>query len=119
MGTGSLLREQSGWSVEMTTHPYLAPELKSRAIPLLPLRAYMACSRVKFTFFTSIIFKTNKKSFCNVSCPRNRTHIALNRQEGRKKGRNITYQQQQELTSSEPSAMTSLDMKRGMLCYPI
>jgi len=34
----------------LTTHPYLAPKLKSRAIPLLPLWVYMASSRVNFTF---------------------------------------------------------------------
>jgi hypothetical protein len=31
------------WGVALTTHPHLVP--KSRAIPLLPLWAFMACSR--------------------------------------------------------------------------
>jgi hypothetical protein len=32
------------------THLYIAPRLKSRAIPLLHLWAFVACYRVKFTF---------------------------------------------------------------------
>jgi hypothetical protein len=37
--------------MDLTTHPHLVPGLKkkSRAIPLLPLWAFMACSRENFT----------------------------------------------------------------------
>jgi hypothetical protein len=38
-----------GFSVDHSTH--LPPRLKSRAIPLLPLWAFMAYSGVKFTFY--------------------------------------------------------------------
>ena len=31
--------------------PYLAQRLNSRAIPLLPIRVFMVCSRASFTFF--------------------------------------------------------------------
>jgi hypothetical protein len=38
-------------SVASTTHPHLGPRVrKSRTIPLLPLWAFMACSRARFTF---------------------------------------------------------------------
>jgi hypothetical protein len=49
-GIGSL-PGQSGRGVAFTTHPYLKPSLKkSRAKPLLPPKAFVACSRVPFTF---------------------------------------------------------------------
>jgi hypothetical protein len=36
--------------VALTTRPYLAPRLrKEHAIPLLPLWAFVACSRINFT----------------------------------------------------------------------
>ena len=50
-GTVSLSRGLSGQGVALTTLPYLVPKLKSRAIPLLPLWAFLACSRVTFTFY--------------------------------------------------------------------
>jgi hypothetical protein len=34
----------------LTTHPHLVLRLKNRAIPLLLLWAFVACSRVNFTF---------------------------------------------------------------------
>jgi hypothetical protein len=43
--------------VALTTNLHLTPRLKSRAIPLLPFWAFVACSRVKFTFtFTLLLF---------------------------------------------------------------
>ena len=48
IGTGSI-PGQSGRDVTLTTHPHQSLRLKSRAIPLLPLRAIVACCRVKFT----------------------------------------------------------------------
>ena len=57
MGTESLPRVKSGRGVALTPHPLLVPwSRKSRAIPLLPLRAerpvqsLSACTRVHFTF---------------------------------------------------------------------
>jgi len=44
----------------LTTHPYLG-QGKSRAIPLLLLCAFMACSRVKFTFAFTFIFTTTRR----------------------------------------------------------
>jgi len=35
----------------LTTHPHVAPMLKSRAIHLLPLLAFVTCCRVNFTVF--------------------------------------------------------------------
>jgi hypothetical protein len=37
-----------------TIHPNLASRLKSSAVSLLPLWAFVACSRIKFTFFNFI-----------------------------------------------------------------
>jgi len=44
-----LSRELSGRGVALTTHPHLTWLKKEEAIPLLPLWALMACSRVNFT----------------------------------------------------------------------
>jgi len=49
MGTGFIFRGYGGRSVMLTNHLHVAPQLKSRAEPLLPLRAFMACSVVNFT----------------------------------------------------------------------
>ena len=49
MGTGSFLGVKGpGHSINHS--PHLAPRLKSRAIHLLPLWAFVACFRVNFTF---------------------------------------------------------------------
>ena len=58
-------RGYSGWGVTLTTHPYLARKLKkSRAIHLLPLRAFVACYRVKFTFtFCSWVLRCGSMLF--------------------------------------------------------
>ena len=37
--------------VAFATHPHLAPVLKSKTTPLLPLRAFIACSRASFTLY--------------------------------------------------------------------
>jgi hypothetical protein len=51
VGTMFLSRGQSGQCVALTNHPDLALGLrKNRALPLLPLWAFMARSRVIFTF---------------------------------------------------------------------
>jgi hypothetical protein len=47
--TGYLSRMQSCRYEALTTHPHLATRLKSRAVPLLPLGALMACCRVNLT----------------------------------------------------------------------
>jgi len=39
----------------LTTHPHLEPRLKSRAIRLLLPWAFKACSRVNFTFTSTLI----------------------------------------------------------------
>jgi hypothetical protein len=47
--------------VVLTTHPYLVPRLKIRAIPLLPLWAFVAGYTVDFTFtFTRISVRGRK-----------------------------------------------------------
>jgi hypothetical protein len=51
MGNGSLSQEESGRGVALNIHPHIEPRLnKSTAINLLPLWAFMARYRVKFTF---------------------------------------------------------------------
>ena len=51
MGTGSFPRKWSGRDVALTTLPHLTPRLKkSRAGPLTPFWAFMACSRLNLTF---------------------------------------------------------------------
>jgi hypothetical protein len=47
MGTGSFPGVESGRSVTLTPHPLLLPRSKnnSRSIPLLSLRAFVACER--------------------------------------------------------------------------
>jgi len=54
MGTGSSPGVK--WQRRGVDHPpHLTPRLKkSRVIPLLPLRVYVACSRVNFTFTVRI-----------------------------------------------------------------
>ena len=42
--------------VVLTTHSYLTPRLKSRAIPLLHLWAFLACYRTNFTFYSRDLF---------------------------------------------------------------
>ena len=57
MGTGSFPGVRCGRGVALTAHPHLAPRLKkkSRAVLLLPLWTFVACSRVNFTFtFTQV-----------------------------------------------------------------
>jgi hypothetical protein len=51
MGTGSFPGVKYGRGVTLTPHPFLEPRSwKSRAIPLLPLWTFVACSRFNFTF---------------------------------------------------------------------
>jgi hypothetical protein len=52
MGTGSLLGVKSGRGVTLTPHPLLVPRprKKSRAIPPLSLRPFVAYDRVKPTY---------------------------------------------------------------------
>jgi hypothetical protein len=47
MGTVSFPGEESGRDVTLTLHPLLVQrsEKQSRAIPLLPLRAFVACEK--------------------------------------------------------------------------
>jgi hypothetical protein len=63
MGTGSFPGVKRP-GVALTTHPHLAPRLKSRTIPLLPLWAFVTCSRVhfNFTFITRRLQLTMERS---------------------------------------------------------
>jgi hypothetical protein len=46
MGTGSFLGVVSGQDLTLTDHPLLVPRSEnSRAIPLLSLRAFVACKK--------------------------------------------------------------------------
>jgi hypothetical protein len=45
MGTGSFPGVESGWGVTLAPHPLLVP--RSKAIPLLSLRAFVACNKGK------------------------------------------------------------------------
>jgi hypothetical protein len=46
MGIWSFPGVESGWGVTLTTHPLLVPRSKNRvAIPLLSLRAFVACGK--------------------------------------------------------------------------
>ena len=61
MSTGSFPGVKSGRCVTLTPHPLLVPcSRKGRAIPLLPLwtvrpvQSLSACTRVHFTFFTTL-----------------------------------------------------------------
>jgi hypothetical protein len=47
MDTGSFLGVESGWGVTLTPHPLLVPRSKKKSspIPLLSLRAFMACKK--------------------------------------------------------------------------
>ena len=54
-----LSEQESGRGMALTTHHHIAPRLKSRAITLLPLWAFVACSRrtsrvTTFTHFPGI-----------------------------------------------------------------
>ena len=50
----------SNQGMALTTLPHLVPTLKSRAIPLLPLWAFMACSWLNFTFCQIIRMSDSK-----------------------------------------------------------
>jgi len=50
----------------MTTHPHLVPRLKSRAIPLISLSAFVACFRVNFTLTFKVPMESNRFS-CEIS----------------------------------------------------
>jgi hypothetical protein len=62
MGTGSIPEGGNGRGVTLTLHPILLPKFKnqSTAIPLLALRAFVACKKVKYTYLptylNSIVF---------------------------------------------------------------
>jgi hypothetical protein len=47
MGTGSFLKVESGWGVTLTPHPIIVPRFRkqSKVIPLLSLRAFVACKK--------------------------------------------------------------------------
>jgi hypothetical protein len=62
MGTGSFPGIKRGRGVTLNPHPLPVPwSLKSRAIPLLPLRAVRpvqslsSCKRVRFTFYFTLV----------------------------------------------------------------
>ena len=60
ISTGCLCLGQIGQGVALATDPHLGPRLKSRAMPLLPLWAFFACSRVNFTFTFTFIHIYNR-----------------------------------------------------------
>jgi len=43
------------WLLVLTTHPYLAMRLRKRELYLCYLWAFMACSRVSFTFINLLV----------------------------------------------------------------
>jgi hypothetical protein len=60
--SSSRVTGESGWDVNLTTHLNLVPRLRmSGAIPLLPIYAFMACTRttvpceIRTTVFTTYI----------------------------------------------------------------
>jgi hypothetical protein len=69
MGTGSFPRVESGRGVMLTPHPLLVPRTKQhrRVIPLLSLRAFVACKKGKTnqTHITTIT-TTYLKTFISV-----------------------------------------------------
>jgi hypothetical protein len=59
MGTESLSRGYSSRGVALNTHPHLTPRLKkSRAIPLLPLLAFVPCCNLHFTLTATTVHNT-------------------------------------------------------------
>jgi hypothetical protein len=54
---------ESGRGVTLTPHPLLVPRSKqqSRAIPLLSLRVFVACKKVKHTYDLMLPNKEDKK----------------------------------------------------------
>jgi hypothetical protein len=59
MGDRSLPGVESGRGVTLTPHPLIVPRSKkqSRAIPLLSLRAFVACKMVKPTYYIIFWYK--------------------------------------------------------------
>jgi len=51
-----LSRGQIGRGVALTTHPHLAPMIKSTAIPLFHVWAFMACYRLNYAFTFTFTF---------------------------------------------------------------
>jgi len=91
MGTGPFPGVKSGRGVTLTTHPLLLPwSRKSKAIPLLPLRAVRpvqslsACTRVHFTLLLhrckrELAYDSETWTFCVVSLyvRRNRSELFI------------------------------------------
>jgi hypothetical protein len=62
MGTGSFPRVKRTWrGVKHPLPSSTRDQRKSRAIPLFPFLGFMACSRMKFTFFY-LLFNTASRS---------------------------------------------------------
>jgi hypothetical protein len=59
MGTGSFPGVESGRVVTLTPHPLLVPRSgkKSRAVPLLSIRAFVACIKVKTTNYLDDLYR--------------------------------------------------------------
>jgi len=71
---GLFPRGQSGRVVVLTTHLSLAPRLKNGTVILvLPLWAFMACSRANFTLYSHC--NVSDKCFCTNSSPRQAARI--------------------------------------------
>jgi hypothetical protein len=68
MSTGSFSGIESGRDVALTPHPFLVPWSKeqSRAIPLLSLRAFVACKKCE-TYIYVLDFKLSLCSVLTVS----------------------------------------------------
>jgi hypothetical protein len=77
MGTGSLSRGESGRGVALTTHPHLVPRLKKESsYTSTPLWAFVACSRVIFTFTFTASF--NITFLCPEGCSMYQRHFLHN-----------------------------------------
>jgi hypothetical protein len=76
MGTGSFTGVESGRGVTLTLHPLLVPRSKqqSRAIPLLSLRAFVACKNDETNLLTDAVplhaaklnTRFGKEWYCNI-----------------------------------------------------
>jgi len=62
-----VFRGQSGRGV--TTHPRISPRLKSRGIPVLYLRAFVACYRVNFYLYLYLFAIILRNCTCSFHCP--------------------------------------------------
>jgi hypothetical protein len=67
MGTGSFPGIESGQDVTLTPHPLLVPRYKkqSRDMPLLSLRTFVACKKLRPTY---ILVNSRKENIASLIC---------------------------------------------------